>query len=311
MKRLTPWIARAAAGLLLAGLLVRMSGLRDRHPLPGVIFYATPWPVLAGLAFGLACYALGRRRRARALALALVLAGSSAMWVRQSFVRAQPEPGEVAMRLVYWNAARPERRRAQCVSYLQSLHADIIALGEANVYTDDFPAEWRDGFAGRSLLQRAGFVLITPEPPVSVEAGRLADRGDYLLARCLVKERAITLLLVDFESRVTYSKATPFTRLNEIIAAHRDEPLVIAGDFNTPRESVHFDPWRRDFREAFETGGHGFSETWPNPLPLLRIDHCWLAPRWRAVHCELGTSLLSDHRAIIADLAPGGAVNRE
>ena len=307
MKRLAfllPWLARGAACLLLAGLLVRATRLRDRLPLPGVIFYATPWPVLAGLAFGLACYALGRRRRARALALALVLAGSGAMWVRQSFVRAHPAPGGVALRLVYWNAARPEKRRAQCVNYLQSLRADIVAVGESNVFTDDFPAEWRDAFPGRALLQRRGLVLITPEPPVSVEIGRLADRGDYLLARCLVKERAITLLLVDLETRIGSSKAAPFARLGEIIAAHRDEPLVIVGDFNTPRDSVHFDAWRRDFREAFETAGHGFAETWPVPCPLLRIDHCWLAPRWRAVHCELGQSLLSDHRAIVADLAP-------
>ena len=306
MKRLAPWLARSAAALLLLGLLVRVSGLRDRLPVSGLIFYATPWPVLAGLAFALACYALGRQRRARALALALVLAGSAALWTRHSFIRAQPERGEVALRLAYWNAGRPEKRRAACVRYLQSLQADIIAVGESNVYTDDFPAEWRDGFAGRSIVQRAGILLITPEPPVSLEVGRLADRGDYVLARCLVKERAVTLLVVDFETRVGSSRAAPFARLNEIIAAHRDEPLVIAGDFNTPYESTHFDPWRPNFREAFASAGHGFAETWPSPCPVLRLDQCWLGPRWRAVHTELGWSLQSDHRAIIADLTPGG-----
>lgn len=308
MKRLAlvlPWLARAAACLLLAGLLIRVSGLRDRLPLPGVIFYATPWPVLAGLAFALSCYALGRRRRARALALSLVLAGSAAMWTSHSFVRALPEQGDIALRLVYWNAAYPNNRRAQCVSYLQSLHADILAVAESNVYTDDGTADWRAGFPGCSVIQRAGLLLITPEPPVSIEIGRLDDRGDYLLARCLVRDRSVTLLLVDLESRVTYSKAPPFARLNEIIAAHRDEPLVIVGDFNTPHESIHFDAWRADFREAFDSAGHGFAETWPTFLPLLRIDQCWLGPRWRAVHTELGMSLLSDHRAIITDLTPG------
>ena len=172
--------------------------------------------------------------------------------------------------------------------------------------SDDGTADWRDGFPGCSVIQRAGFLLITPEPPVSIESGRLDDRGDYLLARCLVRDRSVTLLLVDFETRIGSSQAAPFARLNEIIAAHRDEPLVIAGDFNTPHESVHFDAWRGNFREAFDSAGHGFAETWPTFLPQLRIDQCWLGPRWRAVHCELGSSLLSDHRAIIADLAPGG-----
>ena len=303
---LPPWIARAAALLLLLGLLVRVSGLRDRVVVPGVVFYATPWPVLAALAFALACYALGRRRRARGLILALVLAGSAAMWTRQSFVRAQPQGGEIALRLVFWNAARPEARRAQSVAYLKSFKADIVAVAESNVYQDEMPVEWRDGFAGRSVIQRQGFLLITPEPPVSIEIGRLADRGDYLLARCLVRDRSVTLLLVDFETRLTSSRAAPFARLNEIIAAHRDEPLLIAGDFNTPRESIHFDGWRRNFREAFDSAGHGFAETWPTFFPALRLDQCWLAPRWRAVHTELGWSLLSDHRAIVVDLTPGG-----
>ena len=192
------------------------------------------------------------------------------------------------------------------MSYLQSLKADIVAVGESNVYTDDLPAEWRDGFAGRSIIQRSGFLLITPEQPVSLEVGRLADRGDYLLARCLVKDRSVTLLLVDLETRVGSSRAAPFARLNEIIADRRDEPLVIAGDFNTPFESTHFDAWRGDFREAFTSAGRGLADTWPTFFPLLRLDQCWLGPRWRAVHSELGRSLLSDHRAIIADLTPGG-----
>ena len=48
------------------------------------------------------------------------------------------------------------------------------------------------------------------------------------------------------------------------------------------------------------------------PLPPEpQADDDFNTPRWRAVHCELGSSLLSDHRAIIADLAPGAVVNRE
>jgi endonuclease/exonuclease/phosphatase (EEP) superfamily protein YafD len=118
----------------------------------------------------------------------------------------------------------------------------------------------------------------------------------------MAKDRALTLLLVDFEIRLRENRSRAFAQLDELIAAHRDEPLIVMGDFNTPRESVHFDSWRREMREPFATAGHGFAETWPIPLPVLALDQMWLGGRWRAVHCELGWSLQSDHRAIITDL---------
>jgi len=298
-----PWLARGAAFLLVAGLFTRATGLRDSIRGFALIFYATPWPVLTVLAFVLAAYSLGRNHRARALALTLVFAGCAATWLQSSFVRAEPAPGGAAVRVVYWNAAHPVQRRAQRVRYLQTLHADVIAVGESNVYTSEIPQEWRDGFPGCALTPRAGFLLITPEEPVTIEKGRLADRGDYVIARVMAKERALTLLLVDFEIRLRENRVQPFARLDELIAAHRDEPLIVMGDFNTPRESVHFDSWRREMRESFASAGHGFAETWPLPLPVLSLDQMWLGGRWRAVRCKLGWSLQSDHRAIIADLA--------
>jgi vancomycin resistance protein VanJ len=298
-----PWLARAAALLLVTGLFTRASGLRDSVRGLALIFYATPWPVLTVLAFLLAAYALGRNHRARALALTLVFAGCAATWLQRSLVRTEPAPAGNTLRVVYWNAAHPGPLRAERVRYLQTLRADLIAVGESNVYTSDIPREWRDGFPGCTLTQRAGFLLITPEDPVTIEKGRLADRGDYVIARVMVKDRALTLLLVDFEIRLRENRAQPFARLNELIAAHRDEPLIVMGDFNTPRESLNFDSWRPEMREAFVTGGRGFVETWPVPLPVLSLDQMWLGGQWRAVHCELGWSLQSDHRAVIADLA--------
>jgi endonuclease/exonuclease/phosphatase (EEP) superfamily protein YafD len=303
MKRFAGWAARAAAVVLVAGLLVRVLGVRDRVQALAVIFYATPWPVLAALAFVLAAYAIGRRRRCRALGLALVMAACATMWVRHSFIDTSPAAARETLRLVYWNASRPVYRLPQRVEYLRSLGADVIAVGESNIYTNEIPADWRTAFPGRVFTQRrAGMLLITPEEPVTVETGRLGERGDYVLARCMVKGHAMTLLLVDFEARPTQSRAEPFARLAELITAHRDEPLVVVGDFNTPRESVFFDPLCTDFQHAFESAGRGFAETWPTLAPVLSLDHVWLGARWRAVGCALGTSLQSDHRAVIVDL---------
>ena len=304
MSRLLPWLARALALWLAAALLIHALALRDRWPIAAPLYYASPWPVVAGLALLLALYSLRRRRRCRALILALIFAASLTTWLRSSYLHPVPESTTPACRLVSWNAARPSLRLPGRIAYLQSFHADVLAIGESNVYSNDFPREWREGFPTHTLTQRSGMLLITPAPPVSVETGSLNQRGDYVLLRCLVKERTISLLMVDFDARPQISRAPAFARLAELVAAHRDEPLIVLGDFNTPRESVFFDPLRADFRDAFESAGHGFAETWPVPCPVLSLDRIWLGTRWRAVHCELGWSVQSDHRATLVDLAP-------
>jgi endonuclease/exonuclease/phosphatase (EEP) superfamily protein YafD len=37
--------------------------------------------------------------------------------------------------------------------------------------------------------------------------------------------------------------------------------------------------------------------------PIMSLDHVWLSKHFRVVRCEHRTSIYSDHRAVVVDLA--------
>jgi vancomycin resistance protein VanJ len=79
-------------------------------------------------------------------------------------------------------------------------------------------------------------------------------------------------------------------------------PVLIAGDFNTPPESVLFRRVWAPFTDAFGTAGFGWGYTFINNRTTVRIDHILAGPGWRCVRCWVGPSVGSQHRPVIADL---------
>ena len=78
---------------------------------------------------------------------------------------------------------------------------------------------------------------------------------------------------------------------------------VILGDFNTPADSAHFELLRRSHVNAFEEAGAGYAASWPGFAPLLTLDQIWVSAPARVQHCELGWTLISDHRPVVAEIA--------
>jgi endonuclease/exonuclease/phosphatase (EEP) superfamily protein YafD len=87
-------------------------------------------------------------------------------------------------------------------------------------------------------------------------------------------------------------------------AAGRQEPVIVAGDFNST-------PWTSYFQTALArsglndcAAGHGLAPSWPSQFPPLgiRIDHCWISRHWHSTDVRMGPSLGSDHLPLIADL---------
>jgi hypothetical protein len=52
---------------------------------------------------------------------------------------------------------------------------------------------------------------------------------------------------------------------------------LIVGDFNTPRGSVSIRRVTGDLRHAYDLAGRGWATTWPRRLPLIAIDHAFVA----------------------------------
>lgn len=82
-----------------------------------------------------------------------------------------------------------------------------------------------------------------------------------------------------------------------------EEPLILAGDFNTPPAGQIYQSLINEFGDAFAERGLGWGYTFQSHRPLLRIDYIFHSPQWDVVRCEVGTGRGSDHLPLFAELA--------
>ena len=298
------WVICAwlAAPLLLAGLAVRLT-VRDEVDVFAMLFYATPWAVLMVLAAVCTIYWWGLRP-VKWVALAMT-AGCFAMWVVKGFGfnGGAPTASRKTFRVAYWNVARPEQRLEAILAQSGMLAADFLIVGEHRP-AQMTPARWQEYFSGRFVLPLAReLLMVAPEPMKRIDGGSLGGAGGCQVCRVMIQGREVFLLLVDFTATLRKSRRPAFDRLFQIVDAYAEKPLLVIGDFNTPSDSAHFDRLRTRLQGAFETAGTGYAATWPMPVPVLQLDHIWTNKHLRVVRCEHETSLYSDHRAVVADVA--------
>ena len=294
-------LASGGSAALALALLVRLT-VRDRFALSATFFYATPWPVLAGGSALLAAFWLYRKHRIPGSIHSVIFAVALGAWVSSSW-RFHPRPaarGE--LRVVLWNVSRPERGLPAVARWLGAQDADIIALAEGHHRGKSTLARWQRELPGYEAVElNAEMTCLIRGKILSQEIHPSPTDVRHALLHCEVRGRPVTLLMVDFRVRWRESRGHAFAELAEISRPHLGGNLIVLGDFNTPRESVFFLPMRGEMKHAFEAAGRGIAETWPLPLPMLNLDQIWTSRALRAVHCEHGYSLRSDHRAVIAD----------
>lgn len=292
LKRAAPV---AVVSLVTLSVLVRLT-FRDRIPLLATVFYGLP-PVVGALLVLVAAggWFLQKRRKA---ALA---AGAGALFLVAwqlgiSWFRHEPAKGEI--RLLLWNTKNGSRGWDRIAARAASYDPDVVCLVEAQKLGTELEGalpghEWRKlkdgmvaGFRGRILETE----------PVDLDGG-----GGAMVVRGTLGGRALTVVVVDIGSNPLRHRRRAFEVLEALL--DRVRPDLVAGDFNTTRDSAFFDPWRKRRVHAFEASGDGLDLTWPMPFPVLSIDHAWCGPRLLPRACRHEGSWASDHRAVVADLA--------
>ena len=82
------------------------------------------------------------------------------------------------------------------------------------------------------------------------------------------------------------------------------DPVVLAGDFNTPPDSSLFREHFSGYTDAFGVAGLGAGNTYFTRRSGMRIDHVIGGPGWEARRCVVGPDVGSAHRPLVADLFP-------
>ena len=80
------------------------------------------------------------------------------------------------------------------------------------------------------------------------------------------------------------------------------DPVVLAGDFNTPDDSPLFSHSLYSFSDAFSYAGAGFGWTYRTSDTLARIDHLLARGPLRFRRCYVGPQVGSPHRPLMAEL---------
>ena len=86
----------------------------------------------------------------------------------------------------------------------------------------------------------------------------------------------------------------------------RSASAILAGDFNTPRDSsICREAWG-GYRNAFSTSGFGFGNTIRPRVHGcrfgIRIDHVLTGTNWWPRNCWVGPDIGSEHLPLVADL---------
>ena len=282
-------------------LVVRFT-IRDRVPGFSTIYYATPLPILAlGPAAAGVVALLVRRPRWAAGSAAGALLLPAVFFATSHRSLAASKGGEI--RGVLWNVSHGTAGWDRVASGLRSRNPDLIAIVEGGTRVDlgretlfrhamaDGDGRWFD--RGMGLAVRGGRILEWRDQD-------LAEFGRAIFVRIEIRGRPLEVVLVDLDADPFRSRAEAFAELGRALEQGTRGPRVVLGDFNTPWDSVHFDPFRATMHHAFDRAGSGLSPTWPLPLPVLELDHVWgRGVRFTScAHEDLGAS---DHRAVAFD----------
>lgn len=298
------WLAACAASLFWIGLLVRLT-IADRFEGANTLFYALPWSILAALAVTVACCERRRPQKRRRWLIGGLLCGI--VWLYGAWYARAGVTTEPTVRVVLWNMAHGKRGFSGAAAALAEMKPDIAILIEADPKKGKIRETLQEHFPDHKVsLLGAGIVLVSRWSSGVSTPYQVGDEE----RECRIREIDIetplgewTLFGVDFGSSPFYDRGPAYEDLARYIARRNDRPVIVAGDFNTPLDSVHYQRFRDlGLREAFETAGTGYKPTWPLPLPVLSLDQIWVSDQIQPVNANREWSIRSDHAAVIGIL---------
>ena len=294
-KTVWRWFVRWVALMTLAGIAVRLT-LQDRFPIISVFYYATPLPLVLFGSVTMTVVSIVEKRHAN-LAFWLCLTIPIAIWwLKADWQFSAKSPSDDDIIVLFANTSHNTSPR-RLIQLIQGSKPDIIGLAETHTDSKQF---WESSVPGYQIVfEKTTLKLLSKKPMgngVSFEIGH-----GTVLRECPVNVNgnAILCQIVDFTSNPFISRKPMLDRLTEMGAERTHDNLLIMGDFNTPADSIHFEPLRRQHQNLFEATGNGYQPTWPNLFPVLALDQMWINEKLEPISCEHHFLTDSDHLAVV------------
>ncbi len=289
------WTVCVLYGVIAVGVFARLA--RDQVFGLSALYYGLPLQVLAVVTLALTF--LQRKERKRLIrwticSALLIIGVGSEDW------RSQPDRSETRdVKVVFWNACRIHRGWDEVTAEVRSWDADMVALVEAGIGTEETRHHWKAGCPGYKVsLLGAGIVLLTRGESGESTVHEFPDGSRARQITTTVHGQTLTLFIVDIQANPFWSRREPLAHLAEVVAPLAGESTLVLGDFNTPADSALLAPLRSQYTLAFDLAGQGYRATWPIPCPVLAIDQAWASPRVEVTSCRHLWTRASDHRPV-------------
>jgi endonuclease/exonuclease/phosphatase family metal-dependent hydrolase len=95
------------------------------------------------------------------------------------------------------------------------------------------------------------------------------------------------------------------------VADHSPNPVIVCGDFNDVPNSYAYSTISAGLKDAFREKGSGWSRTFSQISPTLRIDYIMFDPSYNGYQYDCTPRVLSDHFPITATIYDPGSLNPE
>jgi len=290
--------------------------------------------VIPALLLAAAAWLLRRKWTLRLNLLAALLVLGPIMGFRWPLAWLVGSGSDESITVVSYNIQRGGNDLELIVAELVRAQPDVIVLQEAAC--DVTPV--RNAFPDWHVVHSGEYLVAARWPVRMQDACRTRGFGRATAIRCKVARPDAPFLVGNVHlttARYGLSQLhvdSPFTgrgvkplmsrqqnRIRESSQTHDfmadqdpDLPLIVAGDFNMPTSSSLYQQHWSGLTSAFDAAGLGYGYTspcedhslWPANTPWLRIDHILASSHWDVRRCWVGRSDGSDHRCIVARLAP-------
>ncbi|WP_417847397.1 endonuclease/exonuclease/phosphatase family protein [Thalassoglobus sp.] len=285
--------------LTILGLTLRLT-VRDSIFGISTLYYMTPLALLVvGASVGL-MNSLLKRKKTQILFWGVMFVVLS-LWWKETDWKFHPSPTQSENDLVILLAnIAQDQDFDHLANIVEEVEPDLIGFLEALALTDEQKHNWSTRFPDYNWTLIGGGTQLLAKGEISSPWVKPLEDGTRI-SRSIVNVKGATLhcFIIDVASTLFLSRAPALDLLTEFVEDSIDENVIILGDFNTPRDSVHFDDLRKNHANLLEKVGQSYAATWPQPLPILTLDQIWVNKQIEPVACEHRYNQNSDHSIVI------------
>jgi len=293
----------ALLALAIGGLLIRTTS-RDSTVWTAPLFYGLSPFVTSVLVLGAGLVWLINARTRAFLVCLLVSSVAVGVWWLADRGTHVCVVSEKSFDLVLWNVWHGAGSWHRIAPLLADDDADLIALVEAGEPGAPDRRFWRGHLPDHDVAELpGGFTVLVRGAVLGSRLHGLDGESRCGVFEVQLDQTRLNLIVVDLRSNPLVSRRVAIERLQQLIDTLPDRPLVVAGDFNTPVDSVWLEPLHERWAHALKTAGNGSRSTWPVPFPFLALDHVWAGNGLDVECAETRMSTVSDHVRIHARLA--------